>query len=455
MKSISNWSLFKKSSPLPFIIFLGLFVLVASCSTKGSMPPIQPYPEQVGKQKKSRDRDFSYRKDRLYPNGTKKEATTNPEKELETFTGPETLADLKGFSDDLDTTSLKKAIENQLQAMFEQEPSTPVRLGTFTLTRGRLVDTLEAFLDILKRDLPLEEFNKKIAEDFVLYRVGKGKGKSKKMLFTGYYRPVIQASPVRSALYRFPIYRMPEPDFHQVKYKKGIQLVGTNSGIKKVRQSNAEKTWRRLTREEIDRKGALQGQGLEVGWLKDDLERFFLHIQGSGVLEFPDGSRQSVGYQGSNQYSYTGIGKLMIKDGIIDISQGSMQGIKKYFVDNPQDIAKYLYQNKRYIFFTLSDEGARGSGGGELVGGRSIATDKSIYPAGGLAFIKVKKPVLDENNKIVRWQPISRFVVDQDTGSAIRGPGRGDLYFGTGIKAGAKAGRYHQRGEVYYLIKRS
>jgi membrane-bound lytic murein transglycosylase A len=89
------------------------------------------------------------------------------------------------------------------------------------------------------------------------------------------------------------------------------------------------------------------------------------------------------------------------------------------------------------------------------VDGRSIATDKSIYPAGGLAFIKIRQPVLNENNEIVRWQPISRFVVDQDTGSAIRGAGRGDLYFGTGQVAGAKAGHYHERGEVYYLIKRS
>jgi membrane-bound lytic murein transglycosylase A len=250
---------------------------------------------------------------------------------------------------------------------------------------------------------------------------------------------------------------MPKEDLQQVTYKEGIQLIGTHAGVKQIRESfTKEKAWRRFTREEIDHKGALRGQGLEVAWLKNDLERFFLHIQGSGMLKFPDGSQQGVGYQGSNDHSYTGIGKLMIRDGVIDISQGSMQGIKKYFIKHPQDITKYLFQNKRYIFFTLNnDEGPRGSGGGELVGGRSIATDKSIYPAGGLAFIKVRQPVLDENNKILRWELISRFVVDQDTGSAIRGPGRGDLFFGTGQKAGAKAGHYHERGEVYYLIKKS
>ena len=442
--------LFKKKSPLPFIVTIGFFFLVASCSTKG--PGTRSYPDRTGEYKDPQNYDFNYRQDRLQKQDKKTEKSL---KKVEPFSGPETLVALKGFTDDLSRASLEKAITNQLQAMLEKEPSTPVRLGSFTLTRARLVETLEAFLGILNQDLPIEEFNKKISEEFVLYRVGKGK--NKKVLFTGYYRPVIEASLKRTPLYRYPIYQMPEQSLQRVKYRSGIQLVGTNTGIKKIRGSYAEKkAWRRFTREEIDHKGVLKGQGLEVAWLKDDLERFFLHIQGSGMLEFADGTRQGVGYQGSNQHTYTGIGKLMIQDGAIEISQGSMQGIKKYFVDHPQDIAKYLYQNKRYIFFTLNDdEGPRGSGGGELVGGRSIATDKSIYPAGGLAFIKIRQPVLNENNEIVRWQPISRFVVDQDTGSAIRGAGRGDLYFGTGQIAGAKAGHYHERGEVYYLIKRS
>ncbi len=452
MNLIPQRPLFKKNSTLLFIFILSLFFLVASCSTKGPGSRTGSYPDRAGKLGNLKDYDFNYRRDRLRK--LDKESEKSLEQELESLSGPATLDNLVGFADDLGRASLEKAITNQLQAMFEQETSTPVRLGSFTLTRGRLVETLETFLNILKRDLPFEEFNKKISEEFVLYRVGKGK--NKKMLFTGYYRPVMQASPVRTPLYRYPIYQMPQQGLPQVKYKNWIQRVGTHTGIKKVRESYLKKkAWQRFTREEIDRKGVLRGQGLEVAWLKDDLDRFFLHIQGSGLLEFPDGSRQGVGYQGSNQYSYTGIGKLMIQDGVIDISQGSMQGIKKYFADHPQDTAKYLYQNKRYIFFTLNDDGPRGSGGGELVGGRSIATDKSIYPAGGLAFIKVRQPVLDKNNKIVRWQPISRFVVDQDTGSAIRGPGRGDLFFGTGQEAGAKAGHYHERGIVYYLIKKS
>ena len=152
-------SLFNKNSALPYFIILGIFFLAASCSTKNPDSPLKPYPDQTGKYEGSKDWDFNYRKDRLYP---KEQETAD----LESFNDPATLAYLKGFADDLDQASLEIAIMNQLQAMFEQELSTPVRLGAFTLTRGRLVETLEAFLAILQQDLPFGEFNKKISEDF-------------------------------------------------------------------------------------------------------------------------------------------------------------------------------------------------------------------------------------------------------------------------------------------------
>ena len=436
---------YKSYQLIPQVLLLGIYFLIASCSTKDPNRTTNIYQEKPYKYGQKQDNKFDYRKNRLQ---TKKQ----PESVLK---DPpiDSIADLKGFTDDMDSASLKRAINNQLAVMFEQDKASPVRLGNFTLTRGRLVETLQAFQKLLQKNLPQEEFNKKVSKEFLLYRVGKGK--RKKMLFTGYYRPVIPASPIPTPRYRFPIYQMPEKDLQMVKKQSGIRLVGSKSGITKIRKIQSGKNWRSLTREEIDIKGALDKHGLEVAWLENELERYFLHIQGSGVLEYPNGRRQGVRYQGSNKYSYNGIGKLMIRDGVITTSEGSMQGIKKYFAQNPQNISKYLNQNKRYIFFTLSDEGAIGSGGGELVGGRSIATDKSIYPAGGLVFIKVRQPVLDSNYKIKSWKPISRFVIDQDTGSAIRGKARADLYFGTGKEAGAKAGRYHEKGEVYYLIKKS
>ena len=337
MNLISEQPLFKKKSVLLPIIILGIFFIVTSCSTRESRSRIGYYPDRTGKYEDPKDHDFKYRQDRFQKQDKKNKKSL--EQDSESLDDSAARAELVKFSDDLSHASLKKAITNQLQAMFEQEPSTPVRLGSFTLTRERLVETLEAFLDILEQDLSFEAFNKKISEEFILHQVGKGK--NKKILFTGYYRPIIQASRVKNALYRYPIYQMPAQASQQVKYKKGIQLVGTNKGIKQLRESyTKKKEWRRFTREEIDHKGALKGQGLEVAWLKDDLERFFLHIQGSGMLKFLDGSQQGVGYQGSNDHSYTGIGKLMIRDGVINISQGSMQGIKKYFFEHPQDISQ-------------------------------------------------------------------------------------------------------------------
>ena len=430
---------------IPQLIIFGLFFLIASCSTQGPSRKGVWYPEKTQRYGESKKYKFDYRKNRLL----KKEK----ESPTEVRTDIASIKDFKRFKDDMGPASLKRVINNQLGVMYAQDPASPVRLGDYSLTRGRLIETLEEFQKLLQKNLPQEAFDKKISEDFLLYRVGKGK--DKKVLFTGYYRPVIRGSPIPSPRYRFPIYQMPPKNFNIAKKQEGVRLVGSNLGIKKIRQLESRKNWRNLTREEIDRKGALNNQGLEVAWLENELERYFLHIQGSGVLEFPDGTLQGVRYQGSNKYSYNGIGKLMIRDGVITTGQGSMQGIKKYFAKNPQDISKYLNQNKRYIFFSLTDKGAIGSGGGELVGGRSIATDKSIYPAGGLAFVKVRQPVLDANNRIKSWKLISRFVLDQDTGSAIRGKGRADLYFGTGRKAGAMAGHYHEKAEVYYLIKKS
>ena len=351
------------------------------------------------------------------------------------------------FHDDMDPASLRQVIHNQLLAMELTDPFKIERLGDLMVTRGWLEETLKSFLHLLDQNLPLEEFSRRLHEEFVIHRVGKGK--PKKILFTGYYAPILQASRVRTEEYRYPLYQMPEAS-------PQVSLIGYGAAYK-VHESSAPnaREWRDYTREQIDREGILQGRGLEIAWLKDDVDRFFLHVQGSGLLQYTDGTSQGVAFAGANNYQYGGLGTRMVEDGAIELAQGSMQGIKKYFREHPENIGKYLYQNKRYIFFVLVDDaGPRGSGGGELVGERSIATDKKIYPAGGLAFVQLRKPILDDNNEITQWEKFSRFVVDQDTGNAIRGTGRADFYFGVGDRAGARAGHFYERGEVFYLVKR-
>ena len=351
------------------------------------------------------------------------------------------------FFDDLDQTSLRKAILNQLKPMEFTDPAKVERLGDLMVTNGWLKQTLTSFLSLMNENLPPSEFTQRLREEFVIHRVGKGK--RKQVLFTGYYAPMMRASRVRTVKYRYPIYKIPESSPRP-------QLIGHSKNYE-IQESSVpnSKAWRNYTRKQIDGDGILTGRGLEIAWLENDVDRFFLHIQGSGQLLFLDGTSVGAHFAGVNNYEFGGLGKRMIKDGIIDLAQGSMQGIKKYFREHPEDIEKYFFYNKRYVFFKLSNEGnPRGSGGGELLGGRSIATDKKVYPAGGLAFVKLRKPILDDKNEIVQWKSFSRFVVDQDTGNAIRGKGRADFYFGMGDRAGAKAGHFHEWGDVFYIVKR-
>ncbi len=353
----------------------------------------------------------------------------------------------KIFLDDMDPDSLRNAVRNQLLAMASTDPSKAERLGELMVTRNWLEETLKSFLKLIDENLPPEEFSRRLRDEYVVHRVGNGK--SKKVLFTGYYAPILEASRVRTEEYRYPLYQLPDTS-------QQIQFIGHRTGYEVLESSSPNaREWHQYTRGQIDGEGILKGHGLEIAWLRDDVDRFFLHVQGSGLLRYLDGSTQGVHFAGANNYKYGGLGRHMVEDGVIELKQGSMQGIKKYFREHPEDIPKYFFQNKRYIFFSpVDDGGPRGSGGGELVGGRSIATDKTIYPAGGLAYVQLRKPILDENNNITRWEKFSRFVIDQDTGNAIRGAGRADFYFGMGDRAGAKAGHYYERGKVYYLIKR-
>ncbi len=355
----------------------------------------------------------------------------------------------QAWVDDMDRASLQEAIRKQLSVMESGNLDRRVRLGPRVVTRRQLVDTLHAFMDLLEQELSDEAFTLRLNEQFEVFSAMAPHSR-RPGLFTGYYTPIIPARRQKDGEYIYPLYRKPEwyPAAAEASRYQRIANIDPGYHLTPVRQPVL------LTRKDIDGGHALRDQDLEVAWLKDDLERYFLHIQGSGYLAFPDGTLQAVQYMGSNLFRYRSVGRQMIRDGIITPGQGSMQGMKRYFREHPEEINLYLFRNNRYIFFQMSDYPPRGSGGGELVAGRSIATDKKLYAAGGLAYITMEKPILNDALEITGWQKVSRFVVDQDTGAAIQGPGRVDLYFGVGERAGAAAGRYKRSGTLAYLLKK-
>jgi membrane-bound lytic murein transglycosylase A len=172
------------------------------------------------------------------------------------------------------------------------------------------------------------------------------------------------------------------------------------------------------------------------------------------MVRLDDGALVRVNYAAANGRPYRSIGKLLIDRGEVSREEMSMQRIRSYLDDHPEQLEEILSHNPSYVFFRIAERGPLGNISVPLTGGRSIATDSRLFPKGALAFIVSEKPVIDEKGKILRWEPFSRFVVNQDTGGAIRGPARVDLFWGEGKIAEIAAGHMKQMGKLFFLVKK-
>jgi len=209
------------------------------------------------------------------------------------------------------------------------------------------------------------------------------------------------------------------------------------------------------TRREIDRERALDGRGLELAWLDDPVGRYFLQVQGSGILLLEDGSKMRVGFAGANGKPYASIGRLLADDGALGEEHPTAPAIQAYLRAHPERRDDVLERNERYVFFRETADGPIGSLGVKLTAGRSIAVDPSLYPLGALAWVETQAPIVDAAGRATGRRPLHRLAIAQDTGAAIRGPGRVDVFFGTGAAAGLEAGSMSERGELYLLRPRS
>jgi membrane-bound lytic murein transglycosylase A len=196
----------------------------------------------------------------------------------------------------------------------------------------------------------------------------------------------------------------------------------------------------------------LSGKYLEILWCNDIVDIYTLQVQGSGKADLGDGTILSVLYNGQNGRAYNSIGKYLIDSGIMTKQNMSMQAIRTYLRTHPDAVNTVLVQNPSYVFFRLDTGPSRGSIGVPLTAGRSVATDSRIFPKGALGFIVSQKPVI-EDGIIKSWVPFTRFVLNQDTGGAIKGPGRADLFWGQGQEAELGAGFMQHEGELYFLVR--
>jgi membrane-bound lytic murein transglycosylase A len=191
-------------------------------------------------------------------------------------------------------------------------------------------------------------------------------------------------------------------------------------------------------------------RGQELVWLSDPFEAYIAHIQGSAKIRLPDGNLVTVGYVAHNGHEYKSISQALVKDGKIPGSQLSLATIIAYFKEHPDEVSRYTRLNPRFIFFSRQEGNPHGSLNEPVTPMRTIATDKSIFPRGCLTFISTTLPRNEAGNVVLR--PYSGFMLDQDTGGAIRAPGRCDVYIGVGDMAGKLAGQTYQEGKLYYLF---
>ena len=349
-------------------------------------------------------------------------------------------------ADDLDRDSLRFAIRRSRTYLEKLPRDRVVGEQPRRFTAGEVLDTLGAFERLLDQWDCKGCLAQELKAGFELLP-SRSHSQAAEVLFTGYYQPVISGSLVPTAVYRYPIYGKPG-DLMSVEQ---VALQPTTSIEKRFGRVEGERFTPYYSRREIDELGSLKGRGLELAWVKDPIDLFFLHIQGSGILRLPDGGQRHVGYAAGNGRPYRSIGRLLIDNGKIPQEEMSMQRLRRYLAENPAQRNEIMAYNESYVFFRIVENGPLGSLDVPLTPGRSIATDSRLFPKGALAFIGTHTPALDQSGQLIGWQRVWRFVLNQDTGGAIRGLRRADLYFGAGDEAGAAAGFMNSPGRLYFL----
>jgi membrane-bound lytic murein transglycosylase A len=269
-------------------------------------------------------------------------------------------------------------------------------------------------------------------------------------LFTGYYEPLLAASRQPTPQLSAPLYRLP-PDLVQV------DLGQFRSELRGQRIAGRVEAGRLLPyadRSAIEA-GALRNRALEIAY-GDPVDVFFLQIQGSGLLQYADGTRQRLGFAGVNGHAYTAIGRVLADRGAMPREAITMPALREWLRQNPAEAPALLRENRAYVFFRElpapkdRSDGPPGAGGVALLPGRSLAVDRSHYPMHLPLWLDAAYPGADGSEK-----QLQRLMLAQDTGGAIRGPVRGDVFWGDGAAAEAIAGAMKHQGRLWLLLPKS
>ena len=328
------------------------------------------------------------------------------------------------------------------------------RFGPDQYDAEHMARSLTFFLEMIQKKPSPNTLAVFIRENYRVYRargrVAKGRDNVKEVLFTGYYEPSLAGSLTQDDEYRYPLYPVPS-DLLKVdisrfsnKYKGESALI--------ARLNNKNRVVPYYTRAEINAMPDFADRAEPIAWVRDLTDRFFLEIQGSGRILLKDGGYTRVHYNGKNGRAYHAIGRYLIDIGEIPKKEMSMQAIRSWLEKNPHRRAEVFHTNPSFVFFQLEEGGPFGSLGVVVTPRRSIATDRKLFPKGGLCFLETYTPVAQGNFETKPWEEHSAFVLNQDTGGAIRGAARADIFYGNGRYAEYAAGHMQHNGQLYFLV---
>ena len=312
-----------------------------------------------------------------------------------------------------------------------------VHRDDLALTWGRVRAGLARLLSLLPR---LDKEPELLAENFVWFEI------TPRPLMTGYYLPYIEADLKKGPDYPYPIYGLP-PDMKTLDLGRFHHRWEGWKLQYRVQDGEAVPYF---DRRQIDFQGALQGRGLEIAWARDLTDLFFLHIQGSGLLHFPDGSTRYALYAGKNGHPYVSLGRVLVEQGCLSREDVSMRSIREFLARNPERREELFSANPSYVFFKLGREGPFGAMGALLTPMVSMAVDPRFLPLGSVLVVESTLPPVAPGMEETRITALS---LAQDAGGAIQG-NRLDYYCGAGPEVEYMAGNIKSRTRAFLLVAR-
>lgn len=314
------------------------------------------------------------------------------------------------------------------------KPSSKTHFPIAGVDWRRTRDSLARFAELLGNASSPDEFERQVQAEFQWYKSAGWDGRGGGVLFTGYCTPILEGSLQRSERYRWPLYARPAD---LVKDKLGTVL-GQRTASGGLKDSYP-------TRQQIERSQYLKGT--ELAWMANPMDAYIAHVNGSAVVRLPDDSLFRLGFAGHNGHEYTSLRQMLVDAGKLDGETAGLAAIRAWAERNPSEVERFLHRNDRYVFFLPIDGNPHGSLDVEVSAKRTIATDKSLFPRAALTYVHARLPDGTERGKAFH-----HFMLDQDTGGAIRTAGRADIYLGIGDEAEALAGSTKVAGQLYYLF---